>query len=77
LHFKFNFSMKTDIHEDTIAAVATPPGIGALSIIRLSGPDSIEITDKIFSGKKMLMEAESHTLHYGKLVDTNRELSMM
>jgi tRNA modification GTPase len=71
LHFKFNFSMKTDIHEDTIAAVATPPGIGALSIIRLSGPDSIEITDKIFSGKKTLMEAESHTLHYGKLVDTN------
>jgi tRNA modification GTPase len=61
--------MKTGIHEDTIAAVATPPGIGALSIIRLSGPESIEITDKIFSGKKMLKEAESHTLHYGKLLD--------
>jgi tRNA modification GTPase len=61
----------TGFHEDTIAAVATPPGIGALSIIRISGPDSVLIADQIFTGKKLLKEADSHTLHYGKIVDVD------
>jgi tRNA modification GTPase len=61
--------MKRIIQEDTIAAVATPPGIGALSVIRLSGPDSINIAGKVFTGKKPLSEAESHTIHYGKILD--------
>src|SRR5699024_1032766 len=53
---------------DTIAAISTPVGEGAISIVRLSGPQALEITNKIFSGKN-LYEVPSHTLHYGKIVD--------
>lgn len=52
----------------TIAAIATPPGEGAIGIIRLSGADAITIADKIFYGKKL--EAQpSHTIHFGKIKD--------
>lgn len=61
-------------NEDTIVALATPPGIGAISIIRLSGPDSINAVSRIFSGKKPLIEAVTHTVHYGKICDSNGEL---
>jgi len=53
---------------DTICALATPIGISALSIIRLSGPKAILIGDKIFKPLKIdtnLSEASTHTLHYG------------
>ncbi|ANH82672.1 tRNA uridine(34) 5-carboxymethylaminomethyl synthesis GTPase MnmE [Niabella ginsenosidivorans] len=52
---------------DTIAAIATPPGIGAIGIIRLSGADSILIADKIFKGKKLAGQ-KSHTVHFGHIV---------
>lgn len=61
-------------NEDTIVALATPPGIGAISLIRISGPNSIEAVDKIFRGKKPLVEAESHTIHYGTIVDRNNDV---
>lgn len=51
---------------DTIAAIATPPGIGALGIIRISGREAIEVANKLFP-KKDLLEARPHTLHYGPL----------
>lgn len=52
----------------TIAAIATPPGEGAIGIIRLSGAEAITIADKIFYGKKL--EAQpSHTIHFGKIKD--------
>lgn len=54
-----------DINE-TIAAIATPPGEGAIGVIRLSGEKAIAITDKIFSGKA-LSEQPAHTIHYGKI----------
>ncbi|MCX7611252.1 MAG: tRNA uridine-5-carboxymethylaminomethyl(34) synthesis GTPase MnmE [Ignavibacterium sp.] len=54
--------------EDTIIALATPPGVGAISVIRLSGKDAIEITDLFFEGRTRLVESESHRAHYGKLV---------
>lgn len=54
--------------EDTIVALATPSGMGAISVIRLSGPSAINSIDKIFSGKKKLAEAETHTIHYGKVI---------
>lgn len=38
------------IKNDTIAAIATPPGEGSIAIVRVSGPEAIQITDKIFSG---------------------------
>jgi tRNA modification GTPase len=53
--------------QDTIAAIATPNGIGALGIIRISGTDAIEKVNLIFAGKD-LTNAKSHTLHYGSVV---------
>ena len=53
---------------DTIAAVATPLGVGAISIIRVSGPDSIKIVNKIFKGKDLEKEP-THTIHYGHIIE--------
>ena len=53
--------------QDTIAAIATPPGIGALGIIRVSGHNAIEVLNTIFP-KKDLTKVKSHTLHFGALV---------
>lgn len=52
----------------TIAAIATPPGEGAIGVIRLSGAEAITIADKIFYGKK-LEQQPSHTIHFGKIKD--------
>lgn len=54
--------------EDTIVALATPPGVGAISVIRLSGKESFEVTDKIFEGKTKISDAKSHSAHYGKII---------
>lgn len=53
---------------ETIAAIATPPGEGAIGVIRLSGKEAITIADKIFSGKQLSAQP-SHTIHFGKIVD--------
>ena len=53
---------------DTIAAISTSLGVGAISIIRVSGNDSIDIVNKLFKGKD-LTKVESHTIHYGHIVD--------
>ena len=55
--------------EDTIAAVATPSGTGAISIIRVSGTKAFESVDPVFSGKVKLSDVASHTIHYGKIID--------
>ena len=52
-------------------ALATPPGIGAISVIRLSGPNSIPAIDNVFSGKIKIKEAKSHTIHYGNIVEND------
>jgi tRNA modification GTPase len=57
------------LKEDTIIALITPPGVGAVSVIRLSGPDSFEVTDLFFRGKKRISDSSSHTIHYGDIVD--------
>jgi tRNA modification GTPase len=54
---------------DTIAAISTPMGEGAIAIVRLSGPDSIQIADTIYKGKHSLSEADSHTIQYGKILE--------
>ena len=59
------------IKEDTIVALATPSGIGPISVIRLSGPDSFGSVDKIFSGGLKIINAKSHTIHYGKIIEEN------
>ncbi len=57
--------------EDTITAIATPHGVGAISVIRVSGPKSLYVADKIFKGKKKISESQSHTIHYGKIYSEN------
>ncbi|TRM11054.1 tRNA uridine-5-carboxymethylaminomethyl(34) synthesis GTPase MnmE [Lentibacillus cibarius] len=53
---------------DTIAAISTPVGEGAISIVRLSGEQAIPVTAKLFQGTN-LIEANTHTIHYGKIMD--------
>jgi tRNA modification GTPase len=62
---------KNKSDKDTIAAIATPQGIGGLSLIRISGTKAIRIANKIFKAKnkKSLLKARSHTLIYGYIVD--------
>ena len=56
--------------EDTIAAISTALGVGAISIIRVSGPDAINIVDKIFD--RDLLKVKSHTIHYGHIIDNKQ-----
>lgn len=60
--------------EDTITALATPAGVGALSVVRITGNKSFEAIDKIFSGKNKIANADSHTIHYGKIIDENKNM---
>lgn len=56
------------MNHDTICALATANGIGAIGIIRISGDDAIPVSAKIFEGKN-LEKAQSHTVHYGFIKD--------
>lgn len=56
--------------EDTIVAISTSLGVGAISIIRVSGKDSIKIVNSIFKGKN-LNKVDSHTINYGHIIDNN------
>jgi len=58
------------LEQKTIVALSTPPGVGALGVIRLSGSKSIALVDALFVGKNLLEQA-SHTLHFGKIRDTS------
>lgn len=60
--------------EDTIAAIATPQGIGAISVIRISGSESISSVNKIFKGKQNLEGVKSHTIHYGHILDLENNI---
>lgn len=65
---------KTSYINDTIVALATATGVGAISVIRLSGKEAIELSDKVFktvSGKP-LSEAPSHTVHLGTIKSENQ-----
>jgi len=55
---------------DTIAAISTALGVGAISIIRISGPQSINIVNKIYKGKD-LTKVNTHTINYGHIVNNN------
>jgi len=56
---------------DTISAISTPMGEGAIAIVRLSGDEAVQIADRIFKSpsNKKLAEQPSHTIHYGHLVE--------
>lgn len=53
---------------DTIAAISTPIGEGGISIVRMSGEESVKIANRLFKGKD-LTQAASHTINYGHIVD--------
>lgn len=57
---------------DTICAIATSQGVGAIAIIRVSGDEAIEIVNKIFKGKD-LTKVSSHTINYGHIIDENKK----
>ncbi|WP_026827034.1 tRNA uridine-5-carboxymethylaminomethyl(34) synthesis GTPase MnmE [Exiguobacterium artemiae] len=58
---------------DTIAAISTPMGEGAIAIVRLSGPKAVETADRVYRGANRLNEVPTHTIHYGKLVEQTTE----
>lgn len=60
---------------DTITAISTPMGEGAIAIVRLSGDEAFAIADRIYKGPqgKRLIDATSHTIHYGHLVQPKTE----
>ena len=53
--------------EDTICAISTALGVGAISIVRVSGDNSIELVNKLFKGKD-LTSVDSHTINYGFII---------
>ncbi|MFT9450716.1 tRNA uridine-5-carboxymethylaminomethyl(34) synthesis GTPase MnmE [Liquorilactobacillus ghanensis] len=60
--------MKMVTEFDTIAAISTPPGEGAISIVRLSGDQAVAVVQKIFAGRD-LTKVASHTINYGHIID--------
>lgn len=66
------FDLINPLHNtDTIVAVATAPGVGAIAVIRLSGPEAITITNGVFKGKDLTKQA-SHTIHFGTIRDEDK-----
>jgi tRNA modification GTPase len=64
--------MRKEIKSDTICALSTPPGIGAIAVIRLSGPAAFTVCNGIFRPhikRTSLLKAKSHTIHYGSVLD--------
>jgi tRNA modification GTPase len=66
-------SLKLTGWDDTIVALATPPGIGAIGVVRLSGKRSVEIINSLFASKNLQQQA-SHTIHVGYLKNDNQVL---
>ena len=62
------------IARDTIAAISTPTGEGAIALVRVSGADSIAVADKIFRGKEKPSKFASHVQHFGEIVDEMERL---
>ena len=62
----------TDLN-DTIVALATPPGVGAIGVIRLSGKEALTICNAFFHGKN-LEKQDSHTIHFGTIRDEKRNI---
>jgi tRNA modification GTPase len=56
------------LQQETICALATPQGVGAIAVLRVSGEKTFEIVNRIFKGRD-LTEVESHTIHFGTIRD--------
>ena len=60
-------------NNDTIIALATPPGKGAIAVLRVSGKEAIATTNKLFPSKN-LEKAKTHTIHYGTIEEENAHI---
>src|SRR5690554_4855269 len=60
------------IEKDTICALSTANGVGAIAVIRVSGDDALKLTSKIFS--KDLTKVDSHTVHFGTIRDEDKNV---
>lgn len=58
---------------DTITAISTPLGEGGIAVIRISGPESVELADQVFTPRGKLAKAATHTVHYGHIKDPDTE----
>lgn len=67
------------MHPDTIVALATPSGAGAIAVIRLSGKDAVSVASKVFQpvSKKDIAKQKSHTIHLGYIVDGEKVLDQV
>ncbi|MCC6186372.1 MAG: tRNA uridine-5-carboxymethylaminomethyl(34) synthesis GTPase MnmE [Chitinophagaceae bacterium] len=63
------------IPNETIVAIATAPGIGAIGVVRLSGSNAINVADAIFIGKKLRAQG-SHTIHFGRICDSKNNIEI-
>lgn len=64
--------MREQMLSDTIAAISTAVGESGIAVIRVSGPEAIVSVEKVFRSKTKLMEADSHTVHYGFIIDPKK-----
>ena len=66
------FAYNNTFTDDTIASIATGPGPAAIAVIRISGKDSIRISNSFFSGP--VDTYQTHTVHHGKIIDNNKKI---
>jgi tRNA modification GTPase len=59
---------------ETIAAISTPPGEGAIALVRVSGANAIDVADRIFRGKELPSRFASHVQHFGEIFDATDRL---
>ena len=64
-----SYYLRSDLN-DTICALATPEGIGAIGVIRISGSNAIELVNNVFKGKNLTTQP-THTAHFGRIVDSS------
>ncbi len=69
--------MMPDLTTATIAAVSTPPGEGAIALVRLSGPEAVAVADQIFRGKQKPSEVASHFQQLGEIVAQGRVIDQV
>lgn len=62
-------TIHTHTSSDTIAAIATPIGIGGIAVIRISGTTSVTVADVLFQGRSAVRKLPTHTIHYGTISD--------
>lgn len=63
-------NFQESIENDTIAAISTGMVTAGISVIRVSGPEAVDVADRVFScGEKKIKEQQTHTIHHGKICD--------